>query len=374
MPVDVAVVACSDTSGGAERYLTRLYGGPGLGPGATATLYGRLPGWDRTGLPQVAVPLGPKWSRRAWRSNLCCLGSDRQRVRETFAARTPSVFHLQFKREQVLLTPMLSRLAPVVWTEHGRFATGALGHGLAAAYRRAAAHVQEIVCVSELVAESLEPVVGSVTRLRVVSNSVDTSQFRPADPRRRRWAREALGVPPDGPLVVWLGRLDAGKLPVLAARALLACGAQALLCGAGPMAGQVQQVLSTSPRTRLVPRTDRPEDLLAAADVVLFTSDGRGEGLPTVLLEAAAAALPVVLNTGSGFGSVAEGFLGTTTGDTVADLVGGLHRALGEDPAVGAASRRAWAVERDVVGWRARHAELLVGAARAAVPTARVPG
>ncbi len=205
--VTVAVVAHSDKPGGAERYLVELYR-----EASSPILLGQLPGWNEAGLPARRVELSPKWSRSTIFGGVMKLPAERRRVLRAVAAEPIDYFHLQFKREQVGFSRELSRIAPVVWTEHGRFIRGPQGALLARAYRRASRHVSGIVCVSETVAKSLAAIVHPSVQLEVIENGVSLEGFRPASEGTKALARRRLGLPPISPLRLGLARCTRARI------------------------------------------------------------------------------------------------------------------------------------------------------------------
>jgi glycosyltransferase involved in cell wall biosynthesis len=132
-------------------------------------------------------------------------------------------------------------------------------------------------------------------QFRVVRNGVDLKRFERADEDDRRTARAHLGLPPEAPLVVCVGRLtrQKGQDVLLAAwPAVLAASpyARLALVGDGDL---LEPLRRTAPPGVLFagPVTDtRP--WYAAADLVVLPS--RWEGLPLTLLEALAVGRPVV--------------------------------------------------------------------------------
>lgn len=130
-------------------------------------------------------------------------------------------------------------------------------------------------------------------RLLLIRGGIDPGPIRDAKPA----SREALGV--EGPMVLWVGRLD----PVKGLSHLLEAfgaitrrtGAHLVLAGAGPeLAPLVEKVkrMALSRRVRFLGARHDVPALLKAADVFAFPS--RTEGLPNALLEAMAAACPIV--------------------------------------------------------------------------------
>jgi glycosyltransferase involved in cell wall biosynthesis len=166
------------------------------------------------------------------------------------------------------------------------------------------------VCVSAAVAErhlSARAVTGK--RLRVIFNGVDTECFRP-DPDLRARLRSELGL---GSGFVWLavGRLMWKKNYPLLLEAMARLGAGSLLiAGDGPDAVALR---AQADRLRvnarfLGTRQDIPA-LMNAADGFVLSSVV--EGLPMVLLEAAACGLPQVA---PAVGGVKEALLDGRTG------------------------------------------------------------
>jgi glycosyltransferase involved in cell wall biosynthesis len=343
----ISPVCHSDGAGGAERYLTLLY--PRLvAQGHRAHLIGSVPDWP---LPVTPIAFTPKWSRRSTLKQLVHISAERRAVAAVADELGPGLFHAQFKREQIGLTDVLARRAPVVWTEHGRFSGGRLEKGLAAAYRLASRRVGAIVCVSETVAEQIGGIVGSSVRLEVVRNAIDTTTLQPPTAEERAGARAQLDVPADARVVAWVGRLAEGKLPTLAAKAGFRVDGVTLMAGAGPRTAEMS-ALADGVTVRMLGHLADPGVVYRAADVFLFTSDGRGEGFPYSLLEAAAYDLPIVVNAGSGIGDELRGAAVTVAEDSPQALADALMAAASHGES------RAWACEHDLVPWAARHADI----------------
>jgi len=152
----------------------------------------------------------------------------------------------------------------------------------------------------------LEASAVTAARTHVIPNGVDTDRFRP-DPERRARTRRDLGL---GDEFVWLaaGRLMWKKNYPMLLRAMERQPRSVLLiAGAGPDEAQLRSIAPSSVRF-LGARTDVPE-LMNAADGLVLSSTV--EGLPMVLLEAAASGLPCVA---TAVGGVAEAVLADRTG------------------------------------------------------------
>jgi glycosyltransferase involved in cell wall biosynthesis len=156
-------------------------------------------------------------------------------------------------------------------------------------------------------------------KLRVVPNGVDTSRFRP-DETRRALMRGEMGAQGE---FIWLvaGRLMWKKdYPTLLRAAARLPGCKLWIAGTGPLDGELQAMardLNVGVRFLGV-REDLPA-LMNAADGLVLSSVV--EGMPMVLLEAAASGLPVVATSVGGSGEVVAdsrtGFL-TPCGDAEA--------------------------------------------------------
>lgn len=352
------VVVCHSTiAGGAERYLTNLYGRLAR-RGHEPQLLGSVPGWAESGLPVHPIPLGPKWNGRSALLRLPRVPAERRAVARAAGSAAASLFHVQFKREQIALTSVLAEHAPVIWTEHGRFTTGFEGRLYAEGYRRAARAVSAIVCVSDLVARDVREIVGPNVRVEVIHNAIDTSVVTPPSPAERRAARAELDIPAGEPVIAWVGQVHHGKLPLLAAGAAARFAGTTVLAGDGELAGELSAATAGNRRVRYVGYQPDPGRLLRAADLFLFTSAGRNEGLPTnSMLEAAAHGLPVVANRGSGFGAEAEA-VGGLLADDDPDALAAAATTVASELSNRSATALRWARAHDLEPWAGAHEAL----------------
>ncbi|MEU5907838.1 glycosyltransferase family 4 protein [Micromonospora sp. NPDC047527] len=284
------MVSVSDTAGGAEAHTVAL--GRGLRDrGHDVALYGRCPGWEEHGLSRSDIGLGPKWSRRTMAAGLLRVPIERHRIQ---AVTDSSIYYLQFKREQIALTAPLSRRAPVVWTEHGRWMGGPVGRLLLAGYARAAEHVSRVVCVSEAVADDLEPVVGR-DKLVVVPNAIDTHRYVAPPAATRAALRQEL-LPSrfrDRRVAVLAARLHAAKRHDRAIAAALASGSALVVVGDGPDRERLERLGAGTDDVHFTGHRDDVPDLLAASDFYIYCG-AETDGTPTCVLEAAACGLPIV--------------------------------------------------------------------------------
>jgi glycosyltransferase involved in cell wall biosynthesis len=197
--------------------------------------------------------------------------------------------------------------AGLVHTKHGVNPDS----GRRLAMRRAAGRlVDAFVAVSQptadVAAERRECRAG---RLHVVPNGIDLGRFSP-DAVARREIRRELGIPDDAFAVGTTGRLWPEKghayliksvAPVLGDRFHL------VIVGEGPERENLTRQIGALSRPGSVHLTGNRRDVprvLAALDVFVLTS--KSEGLPLVLPEAMAAALPVVATRVGGIPQVVE--------------------------------------------------------------------
>ncbi|QDT17151.1 glycosyltransferase [Alienimonas californiensis] len=160
--------------------------------------------------------------------------------------------------------------------------------------------VDRWVCVGESVRRFCvaSPLAGGgglpVARVVTIPNGVDAERWADAAPADRA----ALRLPPHGPVLLFAGRLDVQKDPdtLLEAFARLdRRDAHLLIAGDGPLAERVRLWAATNlagERVRTLGRRDDLPALMRLADAFVLPS--RWEGTPNVLLEAAAAGVPIV--------------------------------------------------------------------------------
>ena len=224
-----------------------------------------------------------------------------------------------------------------------------------AGYRLTNGLVDRVTIISRLAADRYVRIGAVPARLlQVVPNAVDTDRFRPL-PESRGAIRKELGL---GDEFVWLavGRFQKAKdhatmVAAFARQATSRPTSRLLLVGKGSLQGEVEgQVRAGGIESRvrfLGVRRDVPE-LMSAADGYLLSS--AWEGMPVVLLEAAAVGLPIVATRVGGVAEVVEdgttGFL-VPAGNATA-LAGAMERieALGPEDRVAMGARGRALVEQ----------------------------
>jgi glycosyltransferase involved in cell wall biosynthesis len=146
-------------------------------------------------------------------------------------------------------------------------------------------------------------------RLQLIPNGVDVDRFRPADAAERAGLRRELGLPADGPLVLFVGFFSREKCPDLLFDAWtdsFAAAPASSLVIVGASRSDYDEVdhtiaervragaarLGCADRLKLVEHTDAIERYYRAADIFVLPS--LREGLPNALLEAMACGLACI--------------------------------------------------------------------------------
>jgi glycosyltransferase involved in cell wall biosynthesis len=223
----------------------------------------------------------------------------------------PDVLHLHASKAGLAGRLLPRQRTPVLFQPHAwswLAVTGTVLRATVAWERHAARRTSLFVCVAQAEADQGRER-GVKGEYAVVRNGVDLSRFRPADDDARAAARSRLGVRPDAPLVVCVGRItrQKGQDVLIDAwrRVRHACPtAELTLVGGGDLyesmlARGAEGVTFTGP-------VDDVRDWLAAADLVALPS--RWEGLPLTALEAFATGRAVVA-------SAVPGLIETVTPD-----------------------------------------------------------
>jgi glycosyltransferase involved in cell wall biosynthesis len=144
-------------------------------------------------------------------------------------------------------------------------------------------------------------------RVVVIPNAVRAAAFQPATLAERKAARAALGIPADGPLVACVGSLSPEKRVDLAIEAVAALdGVRLAVVGDGPSRAAITALAAGhgDGRVHVLGSHDRPQSVLAAADLVVIPSDT--EGQPAVAIEAGLSGLAVVATDVGGLSEIVD--------------------------------------------------------------------
>jgi len=190
--------------------------------------------------------------------------------------------------------------------------------------------VDRHVCVSRGVAEFSIAAGLYSERVAVIPNGVDGERFINATAADL----SEFGIPPGSRTVIWVGRLDAQKMPLTlldAAEIIMQTGdAQThfLIVGAGSMQAELETAVrqrSLSERVHVAGWRKDIAELMKAADCLALTS--AWEGMPNVILEAMAAGLPVVSTEVEGVRELIEhGETGLLTAHSPSAVASGLQQ------------------------------------------------
>jgi glycosyltransferase involved in cell wall biosynthesis len=206
------------------------------------------------------------------------------------------------------------------------------------------------VAVSQAVAER-HVAARAVRNPRVIPNGIDTEVFRP-DIRLREQTRAELELP-DGEFT-WLaaGRLMWKKnFPALLEAFRALDHGTLLIAGSGPDEERLRA--AAGPRVRFLGRRDDMPAVMTAADGFVLSSIV--EGLPLVLLEAAACGLPCVATDAGGVREtgVAEVVAAGELGDAMRRVMSGQASAHGRERVLAE-----YSLDRTVERWEALYREL----------------
>lgn len=359
----ITLVASAQVLGGAERYATELYEGLAA-RGYKTRLIGSIPGWTARSGSTTPLDLGAKWTKQNFTRSLVRRSSSKRDVESAARVDLPAVFHCQYKKEQISLSSTLARVGPVIWTEHGRFRTSLASRALRVMYAAAARSADRIICVSEGVADDVAHIVRrSAVDVIVIENGVDTERYRPLDQleRQRRRQDRQPDIASSGGKVAWVGQMHSGKLPQLAVQVAQNSGLQFVMAGDGPLLAEIRSYEKSVENLNVLGFVEDPRPIYQSADVLLFTSTGKGEGLPKVIIEAAACGVPTVTHDGSGLGALAVASGGEVVADNPRLLAEALRSVIARKDAARLA--RNWAETLNTDQWVERHARALHGLA-----------
>ena len=248
---------------------------------------------------------------------------------------------------------------PLVVTEHvgfTRYPSPLLNFAQRTAFsiftRRFLRSASTVICLNHRVQDWLSEQMSEPGKLRLIPNGIDLTQFRPASPEEKQEARLRLGLSPERPVVLFVGRFVPKKH---VERLLIPFDGsfELVLCGPDLPEGNHKAV-----RHICVPPSEMPM-VYRAADVFALPSEG--EGFPMSVMEAMASGLPVVVCRDRAYeGQVDETEVQQT--DVDADAFHGVIKDLLKDSArrarMGGAARRRAVADFSVDRSTARHVEI----------------
>lgn len=143
-------------------------------------------------------------------------------------------------------------------------------------------------------------------RLHVIANGIELGQFQP-NPAAGQRIRTELGIAADDCVIGAVGRVAKEKNHALLLRAaapLLHSGGHLVIAGDGPLLPALREEARGMPNVHLLGVRGDVRDVLNAFDIFAMSSDT--EGMPLVVLEAMATALPIVSTSVGGIPNVVE--------------------------------------------------------------------
>ena len=286
--------------------------------------------------------------------------SERRRIGTVLERRRPDLVHTHGYRADIQGGGVARRLGiPTVTTVHG-FTGGDWKNRLYERLQLRAFRCSDaVVAVSAPLLARLEAEPIPRERLHLVPNAAPTDE----PPLPRGEARRRLGVPEQGVVVGWVGRLSLEKGPDVFLRALAALedpGVRGIVIGAG----RERAALATLARRlgvegRVIWSGSVPEAgrLFPAFDCFVLSS--RTEGTPMVLFEAMAAEVPVVATAVGGVPDVVSSAEASLVPSEDAGALAAAIRGVLTDPASAQAragrARGRLERERVMAPWVARY-------------------
>jgi glycosyltransferase involved in cell wall biosynthesis len=301
--VKLVSVMTTDSSGGAEFAAVEMLDAL-RARGHDVVMLSDMAGMGRdTGVPVLAVGIGPKLSRRSWVSLTVQWPLLAWRLRRALAAQEPyDALLLHYKKEQLLaLTLPAHARRRVVWAEWGKVPYQ-LHEGIPGRlYLAAGKQARLVMCVSQGTLESVRSLGVNPAKLVVVPNVLRTEEIRYSEQGRAR-VRGELGIPADAFVVGCISRFHHKKrndVVVEAVRELDDPHVHLILAGGGEAEAQLRALAAPlGERVHFIPTPGREvPEVLSAFDVSVFCPSPT-EGAPRAVILGMLASRPC-LSTGA---------------------------------------------------------------------------
>ena len=324
------VTAVPDQPVGAGRYTIDLAGALARRDDVSLLLWARR-GDGRRWAPQDVRAVAPR--RRPLR-----LAWEQLRLPGLLAASGAAVHHgPHYTMPERSRLPVVVTIHDLTFFDHPEWHERSKVPFFRRAIRRAAAHADVLVCVSERTAARLEELTRPRGRVFVVPHGVDHARFAPAEPEPGADAAALRRLGVEEPYVVFVGTLEPRKAvpDLVAAFGRVAArhpGLSLVLAGRPGWGGRdVDRSVEESGVAPRVVRTGYvPDDavpaLLRGAAAVAYPAHEEGFGLPA--LEALACGAPLVTTAGTAMAELAGSAALLVAPGDVGELAGALEAAL----------------------------------------------
>lgn len=269
----VALIADSDTQGGAEEYLYHLYRKLKTTYNIEVDLFGFLPGWSTEIGRNFFISKGKKLSasRGIIAQTLASLHYA-SRINQVVDLSKYDIVHIQFMKEKLFLPQKFFRSGKVVWTEHGPLPTNL--PSLAYPILRWRARRSKVVAVSLSVQESL------------YEKKIQSTVIRNPFPEVKISNHFAYSLTGENPIIAFAGRIHSAKrIYLLQGVAERNPHWEFIIAGTGPEYESLRN--QQTENFHVIGHILDVSNLLVSANVLVITSGREArEGFPLVALEA----------------------------------------------------------------------------------------
>lgn len=235
------------------------------------------------------------------------------KLRSLIRRRKPQLVHGHSSKAGALcrLLALEPGFPPMVYTPHAYYGAGCAGGGKEAVYNAIERFLGRVgitaCCSADEAAFARDVLHLDPKRVVVINNGIDTNIFAPASAGEKLSLRERLGIPPDGRLLVTIGRDSAQKNygPLYATlNGLFTAGASFRFAHAGEGSIERREGLSAAARERAhaFRHLETPQDLMRAADGFILPS--LYEGLSLSMLEALSCGVRLILTDAPGLRNI----------------------------------------------------------------------